>query len=260
MKTTGGRGLHIVVPIAPRLDWSTCLEFARALAGALVRRQPARFTEHFAKAGRENKILVDYADAARILVSAVPEFLLGLIPVVGVASMCSPTSFEQGLGAAGDMLIRDTIRCGVFGRALLTLETPAESQMACPMIAPARPAGLSWPAAPRASPTHRTRSSAATVPPRIAPEFRLDGMAASRGTSRLSGACGKPGMATLPCPAMSTDTRRGYCGGVRRRRSRQGTDIVHSCPSSWRVRSSARQRSQRERPRGLGCPDPSPPR
>jgi bifunctional non-homologous end joining protein LigD len=60
VKTTGGRGLHVVVPLEPRVDWTECLEFARAFAQALVRRQPALFTEQFAKAGRDDKILVDY--------------------------------------------------------------------------------------------------------------------------------------------------------------------------------------------------------
>jgi len=60
VKTTGGRGLHVVVPIAPRADWAECLAFARALALAVVRRRPARFTERFAKIGREDKILIDY--------------------------------------------------------------------------------------------------------------------------------------------------------------------------------------------------------
>jgi bifunctional non-homologous end joining protein LigD len=60
VKTTGGRGLHVVVPLTPRADWTECLAFARAFAQALVRRQPALFTERFAKAGRDDKILVDY--------------------------------------------------------------------------------------------------------------------------------------------------------------------------------------------------------
>src|SRR5438874_5515429 len=60
VKTTGGRGLHVVVPLVPRADWTTCLEFVRAFAAALVRRRPAMFTERFAKIGRENKILIDY--------------------------------------------------------------------------------------------------------------------------------------------------------------------------------------------------------
>jgi len=60
VKTTGGRGLHVVVPIAPRADWSECLAFARAFAQAVVRKRPEIFTERFAKVGREDKILVDY--------------------------------------------------------------------------------------------------------------------------------------------------------------------------------------------------------
>jgi bifunctional non-homologous end joining protein LigD len=60
VKTTGGRGLHVVVPIEPRHDWSVCLEFARAAAEALVRHDPAQFTKNFSKQGRERLILVDY--------------------------------------------------------------------------------------------------------------------------------------------------------------------------------------------------------
>src|SRR5262249_37868909 len=43
-----------------RADWTMCLAFARAFAAALVRRRPALFTERFAKAGREDRVLVDY--------------------------------------------------------------------------------------------------------------------------------------------------------------------------------------------------------
>jgi bifunctional non-homologous end joining protein LigD len=60
VKTTGGRGLHVVVPLVPSADWTDCLEFARAIANLLVRREPARFTAKFAKKGREGLMLVDY--------------------------------------------------------------------------------------------------------------------------------------------------------------------------------------------------------
>jgi len=60
VKTTGGRGLHVVVPLVPSADWNECLAFARAFAQTLVRRQPETFTERFAKAGRSDKILIDY--------------------------------------------------------------------------------------------------------------------------------------------------------------------------------------------------------
>jgi bifunctional non-homologous end joining protein LigD len=60
VKTTGGRGLHVVVPIVPQVDWSECLAFARAFAEALVRRGPDRFTMRFSKRGRERLMLIDY--------------------------------------------------------------------------------------------------------------------------------------------------------------------------------------------------------
>lgn len=60
VKTTGGRGLHVVIPLEPKQEWTTCLAFARALAEALVRHDPRRFTTTFARHGRERLILVDY--------------------------------------------------------------------------------------------------------------------------------------------------------------------------------------------------------
>lgn len=60
VKTTGGRGLHVVVPLARRQEWRACLEFARAFADALARHDPSRYTTDFGKKGRARQILVDY--------------------------------------------------------------------------------------------------------------------------------------------------------------------------------------------------------
>jgi len=60
VKTTGGRGAHVVIPIEPRAGWADCLAFARAFAQALVRQRPGLFTERYAKSDRGRKILVDY--------------------------------------------------------------------------------------------------------------------------------------------------------------------------------------------------------
>jgi bifunctional non-homologous end joining protein LigD len=59
VKTTGGRGLHVVVPIKPGRDWSECLDFARNVSEAIERTDPI-YTTTFAKAGRERKILIDF--------------------------------------------------------------------------------------------------------------------------------------------------------------------------------------------------------
>src|SRR5205814_7116588 len=60
VKTTGGKGVHLVIPLEARHDWKICLQFARAAAEALTRHDPSTFTMTFAKLGRERQILVDY--------------------------------------------------------------------------------------------------------------------------------------------------------------------------------------------------------
>jgi bifunctional non-homologous end joining protein LigD len=60
VKTTGGVGLHVVVPIARDRSWDECFAFSRALATAIARRSPERYTVSVSKTGREDKILIDY--------------------------------------------------------------------------------------------------------------------------------------------------------------------------------------------------------
>lgn len=59
-KTTGGKGLHVVVPLTPAAGWPECLAFARGLAIEMERREPERYTTQFAKTGRKRKLLIDY--------------------------------------------------------------------------------------------------------------------------------------------------------------------------------------------------------
>ena len=60
VKTTGGAGLHVVVPLVPHADWAACLAFARAVAERIERADPDTYTTTFARAGRTKKILIDY--------------------------------------------------------------------------------------------------------------------------------------------------------------------------------------------------------
>ncbi|HEX4928447.1 MAG TPA: DNA ligase D [Burkholderiales bacterium] len=60
LKTTGGKGLHVVVPIAPLWGWDAVKEFSRLIAQFLVRAERGFFTARIAKAGRTGKVFVDY--------------------------------------------------------------------------------------------------------------------------------------------------------------------------------------------------------
>jgi bifunctional non-homologous end joining protein LigD len=60
VKTTGGKGVHVVVPLARRHTWDQVREFSRALAADATRRAPKLYVDHAAKADREGRIFVDY--------------------------------------------------------------------------------------------------------------------------------------------------------------------------------------------------------
>ena len=60
LKTTGGKGLHVVVPIAPKLPWPTVKAFTKAVAESFAATWPDRFTAKLAKASRGNRIFIDY--------------------------------------------------------------------------------------------------------------------------------------------------------------------------------------------------------
>jgi bifunctional non-homologous end joining protein LigD len=60
LKTSGGKGLHVVVPLAPRHDWDEVKEFARAVAQKLADDAPKRFTAKMAKSERTGRIFIDW--------------------------------------------------------------------------------------------------------------------------------------------------------------------------------------------------------
>ena len=60
IKTTGGKGLHVVVPVAATRAWDPAKAFCKAIAELLVRTFPDRFTSKMTKSTREGRIFVDY--------------------------------------------------------------------------------------------------------------------------------------------------------------------------------------------------------
>ena len=60
LKSTGGKGLHVVAPIAPKQGWDEVKAFAKAIADALVEVRADRYTANPLKRTRVGKIFVDY--------------------------------------------------------------------------------------------------------------------------------------------------------------------------------------------------------
>jgi bifunctional non-homologous end joining protein LigD len=60
LRTSGGKGLHVVVPYTPKERWPEVGAFARAVVEALVERRPDRYTATMSKAKRGGKVFVDH--------------------------------------------------------------------------------------------------------------------------------------------------------------------------------------------------------
>jgi len=60
IKTTGGKGLHVVLPIRPSFEWAEIKAFTKAVAELMVRSFPERFVATVTKSKRHGKIFVDY--------------------------------------------------------------------------------------------------------------------------------------------------------------------------------------------------------
>ena len=60
VKTSGGKGLHVVVPLQPKADWTAVKAFTKAMADAMAGDSPDRFVATVTKSKRRGKILVDY--------------------------------------------------------------------------------------------------------------------------------------------------------------------------------------------------------
>lgn len=60
LKTSGGKGLHVVVPLAPRHDYDTVKQFSQAIVQHLAKTIPSRFVAKMGPSNRVGKLFVDY--------------------------------------------------------------------------------------------------------------------------------------------------------------------------------------------------------
>ncbi|MFM2085583.1 MAG: ligase [Pseudomonadota bacterium] len=60
LKTSGGKGLHVVVPIRPHHDWDTVKAFSQAIVAHMAELIPQRFVLKSGPANRVGKIYIDY--------------------------------------------------------------------------------------------------------------------------------------------------------------------------------------------------------
>jgi bifunctional non-homologous end joining protein LigD len=72
VKTTGGKGLHVVVPIRPDHEWPVIKTFAHEFVLDLERHSPELYVTKMTKATRKNRIYLDYLRNDREATSVAP--------------------------------------------------------------------------------------------------------------------------------------------------------------------------------------------
>lgn len=72
VKTTGGKGLHVVAPIVPELDWNGLKAFSKAIADTLTQMVPERYVATVSKARRRGRIFIDYLRNGRGATAVLP--------------------------------------------------------------------------------------------------------------------------------------------------------------------------------------------
>src|SRR5215210_2310955 len=69
---TGGKGIHIVVPVAPSAGWDEVREFAKSFCTALASADPERFTIALPKKARQGRIFLDFLRNQRTATAIMP--------------------------------------------------------------------------------------------------------------------------------------------------------------------------------------------
>lgn len=99
VKTSGGKGLHVVSPLKPKAEWPDVKAFTKELADAMAADTPTHFVSTIMKSKRRGKILIDYLRNQRGA-TAVAAYSTRARPGAAVSAPLSWSELGPGIGPA----------------------------------------------------------------------------------------------------------------------------------------------------------------
>jgi bifunctional non-homologous end joining protein LigD len=99
VKTSGGKGLHVVAPLTPKADWPEVKAFTKSIAEAMAADSPRRYVATIAKAKRRGKMLIDYLRNQRGMTAVAP-YSTRARPGAAVSAPLAWSELGPGIGPA----------------------------------------------------------------------------------------------------------------------------------------------------------------
>ncbi len=98
VKTSGGKGLHVVLPLEPKVGWDDAKSFTQSIADAMAKAQPERYVAKMSKTARRGRIFVDYLRNGRGATAVAP-YSTRALPLASVSTPLAWDELSEGVRA-----------------------------------------------------------------------------------------------------------------------------------------------------------------